>query len=616
MPVNIHFVQCSERQFPKAVLGFLAVGDKLVPYRGPPSLKTMHGALHDFKISVERSSFLAALKAERKPDPLKKLRRRFYNPKSSWHPEQHKIVPTVHTYVEKVSAEIWSKFVELKDSTSSRRPILSNITFAHRWAMSWLENHSKQFIDAPTDKNLGTAILPAALYDAFLCEALEKSYSRISLEMAGDIADQAVLRIREQVSLGAGHKLFCEKVSAFLLCLTAADSYRQPGGRLLIKVHKKVPSHRLVTVGTRWVTNPLAVFVSAYLQQIVDESVSVAKDTANVVDELERIEHQLSERHRIDSFDVEKLYPSLDQEKVLQSVRLVLVSFFSRRRVPLWGLLVEIICEFVNIILSSQVIVATFIVEGKREVFKQDIGITTGLACGTQLANVHLQALDLFVKSSLAGILFFKRFVDDALVIHEYESVDMVLQQFNMWQEGIVVTHEDDEAYNHTTFLDLDIVISAGSIVYKTHRKNTNTYQYLPATSNHSSSTFKAIIHTELFRLLRTNKFINDYEWQVRFFRSKFLARGHSVKTFDQIALKYSFACKAQILSGAKKAEVVQCIVPFKICYFQGLRSLGIGSILRKHSELLGQDLQAMLNPVLCNTSSQNLFRLRYARFR
>ena len=86
----------------------------------------------------------------------------------------------------------------------------------------------------------------------------------------------------------------------------------------------------------------------------------------------------------------------------------------------------EIICEFVNIIHSSQVIVATFIVEGKREVFKQDIGITTGLACGTQLANVHLQALDLFVMSSLAGIFFFKTFVDDALVIHEYESVDMV----------------------------------------------------------------------------------------------------------------------------------------------------------------------------------------------
>ena len=116
--------------------------------------------------------------------------------------------------------------------------------------------------------------------------------------------------------------------------------------------------------------------------------------------------------------------------------------------------------------------------------------ITTGLSCGTQLANVFLVGLDQHMQASLRSSLWlYKRFVDDVLVVHtQHVTAADILQGFNEWNVAITVTHDSSEKPEQTTFLDLKLVVRDMQIVYETHRKPLNTYMYLPSNSCHSSS--------------------------------------------------------------------------------------------------------------------------------
>ena len=153
-----------------------------------------------------------------------------------------------------------------------------------------------------------------------------------------------------------------------------------------------------------------------------------------------------------------------------------------------------------------------------------------------------------------------------------------------------------------------------GFIDYCTFRKPTNTYAYLPYVSNHGQSTFNAIVYTELHRLLRTNRNADSFDREVSFFRNKFLNVGHSPAAFDYIAGKFCFSRKSELLA-AKTGKVRSAIVPLKLCFFPGLAQLKLGSILSKHLNIIDSSISGLIRPVLCCTTSANLFRIRYNRF-
>ena len=79
-----------------------------------------------------------------------------------------------------------------------------------------------------------------------------------------------------------------------------------------------------------------------------------------------------------------------------------------------------------------------------------------------------------------------------------------IVHVFNRWNDDIEVTHDSSEHPAQTSFLDLKLSVRGMQIMYETHRKQMNTYMYLSSNSCHSSNVLKAIVHTELHRLLVT----------------------------------------------------------------------------------------------------------------
>ena len=247
----------------------------------------------------------------------------------------------------------------------------------------------------------------------------------------------------------------------------------------------------------------------------------------------------------------------------------------------------------------------------------QVLGITTGLSCGTQIANAFLVGLDQHVNAVLkSSIRLYKRFVDDVLIVHsQHISTADFVHVFNDWNNAINITHDSSEQPQQTTFLDLSLTVHGMQIHFETHRKPMNTYMYLPSNSCHNSRVFKAIVHTELHRLLITNMHEHNYYKHVMFFMQKLMHRGYSRSDFEAIVLKYPWHLKSERCSRSKK-EQNQSLVCLKVKYFDGIEQLRFSSILNKHLKVLEESWPGQLKPILCQLSSPNLFRIRYQRFR
>ena len=193
---------------------------------------------------------------------------------------------------------------------------------------------------------------------------------------------------REVRDFWFSHDVLHEKQLIYLSCLLDLP-VRIPRGRLLVKIHKEELGARLIAAGTRWLTNPHALMSAKFLQPLVLEESSIAKDTQDVLSALESV--KLNPASKIASFDVEQLYPSMDPTAVAGSIRIALTAYYNRHPVRRFGALIEALMMILHIVFAGQVLSFNFNSSvGKGHVlYTQAVGITTGLACAVQLANLY-----------------------------------------------------------------------------------------------------------------------------------------------------------------------------------------------------------------------------------
>eukprot|EP00929_Paragymnodinium_shiwhaense_P069069 TRINITY_DN34844_c0_g1_i3.p1 TRINITY_DN34844_c0_g1~~TRINITY_DN34844_c0_g1_i3.p1 ORF type:complete len:246 (+),score=34.18 TRINITY_DN34844_c0_g1_i3:954-1691(+) len=243
---------------------------------------------------------------------------------------------------------------------------------------------------------------------------------------------------------------------------------------------------------------------------------------------------------------------------------------------------------------------------------RQTVGITSGLAAGTQFANIYLLSFDLYNSNTLRSNLFFYiRYIDDALMILDKSVTKAyVLEQMNMFENGISLTSESEDRALQDHFLDLDIQSKQDGFTFKTYRKPQCLYMYLPFISNHNANIKKSVIMSELHRLRKTNDSALDFKAQCCFFRKKLRARGYPGRFIDDTFRKVEWNDK---FVNSEQQQVTKRIVPFKLLHFVSCDSLGIAKTLSHHWKC--SKLSDEVRPVVCYSGARNLFVRRFRRF-
>ena len=298
-----------------------------------------------------------------------------------------------------------------------------------------------------------------------------------------------------------------------------------------------------------------------------------------------------------------------------------LATWYEARRIKRWGALVEFHMDLLKVIIEAQMVTFKPLSSAEPlQVFQQVLGIVTGLSVATQTANLFLVGLDLSLHAAFnLHVLCNKRFVDDYLVA--YISSDdcnpnLMLSTVNNWHPSITVTCSGLDVATEVAFLDFLISAKGSDFECSTYCKPLCLYQYLPYSSCHARATFRAIVMTEITRLVRTCDTESMFCKCWNFSFAKFRARGYPAKLLFDCLNKRNFKDKLKlddiVLNRKPKAERdARIVVPFKLQYFPGADSPRFGSVLRTNAK----DMNLKVKPVLCSKFSKSLFRLSYARF-
>ena len=465
--------------------------------------------LAEFRSTVVRKSVILDFKTSYE-DPLKRLRRNFYKP-VPWTPEVDKVNPKVLEFLGEFSADVLFSFHEAKNCECILRP-RNNLSTPDHWAQQWLRENRHRLIDVPTDKNLGCAVVKRESYNDQMHARLNECYVEIQYNDVASVVSSVKSQAIEVLDFASDFKVLHAKQVDYCKCLF--ENYKMPIARQLVKVHKNPVSTRLLAASTRWITNPLAILLAMFLQPIINFWNSVASDTMDVITNMR--DQDFSEgRKNMATFDVDKLYPSLDPAQVLISCRRLAIQFFSSKQTRNWGVLVEVLVTLLDIVLHAQVVrFCKLHADGTSTThfYLQISGITTGLSCACQIANLHLVGMDNFVKDSLCRQIFaYKRFIDDILIVYSSDiTVESIPELLNQFEPGIKVTHEEEDPHR-VDFLDVTFIIHDKHLRHVTYRKKLNAYAYTPANSCHPDSVFCAIIATEFIRLRRTCSHTSDF---------------------------------------------------------------------------------------------------------
>ena len=147
-------------------------------------------------------------------------------------------------------------------------------------------------------------------------------------------------------------------------------------------------------------------WIGCKLQTVVFAAESIANDSLDIMRGLLRIEsvtsRQVLDNACVHSFDVEKLYPSIDPFRAIGAIRYALTDFFTSFPTPFWGLLVEAASDLNLYMFEAQVVSfksLTLVPLHVRSIidtsyFVQSSGIATGLSCATQIANNCMLSFD------------------------------------------------------------------------------------------------------------------------------------------------------------------------------------------------------------------------------
>ncbi|CAF1008423.1 unnamed protein product [Brachionus calyciflorus] len=203
----------------------------------------------------------------------------------------------------------------------------------------------------------------------------------------------------------------CTTCNGQLKKLKHCNVYKTGSFRILPKIHKDKFGIRPIINCLNHPTSILCLFIDQFLQPLVKECGTVIKDSQEVLQILNETTFNMVKLF-IYSCDFESLYTNIDPDHAIDALcDFLLNTYFNcNDHLDIIGFR-----EILKLIFSNSI----FEYEGIH--FIQIIGLPMGCKCGPTIANFYLYLLEKTWFNIRRELVFYKRFIDDILIISPVE---------------------------------------------------------------------------------------------------------------------------------------------------------------------------------------------------
>ena len=262
---------------------------------------------------------------------------------------------------------------------------------------------------------------------------------------------------------------------------------------LLPKIHKRtmnVPGRPVIS-NNGTATERISEYLDFHLKQIVPEIPHILEDTRDFLKRIADLS-DIPENAILVSFDVIGLYPHIPHDDGLKFMKM----FLDNRKDKTVS--TESLIELANIVLKENYF------ELGDQAYQQMLGTAIGTIFAPTYANLFMAGLEkeIFETSEFKPFLWL-RYLDDIFCIWTQgrEKLEEFFSFLNEFHPTIKFTME--QSTDTINFLDVKVTKVQNQLETDLYTKNTDTHQYLHASSCHRNTHKKSIPYSQAVRMKR-----------------------------------------------------------------------------------------------------------------
>uniref|UniRef100_A0A803JHB8 Reverse transcriptase domain-containing protein n=1 Tax=Xenopus tropicalis TaxID=8364 RepID=A0A803JHB8_XENTR len=329
--------------------------------------------------------------------------------------------------------------------------------------------------------------------------------------------------LAELVGEAFANGLISEKIRDYLI----PRNPRIPLFHHLPKVHKKErpPVGRPIVSGIASLNEKLSEYVDLYLQPLVQRLTSYVRDTKHVLQMLSNFTWQ--DTYSWGTVDVTSLYSCIPHDKGLQAIAYHLETYSTYDTFTK-----DFILDSITYLLSHNF----FKFDGTF--YLQKCGTSMGAKFAPTYANLYMgwwEETHIYggTHDLLSNIVFYKRYVDDLLLIWQGSEFDFdnLVSFFNHNVLNLHFTSDFNIA--HISFLDLKLTGSDCKVETTVFRKACSGNSLLRADSCHPNHMFRGIPLGQFYRIRRNCSTLESFVEQACLLRDRFLDRGYTMRSLS-----------------------------------------------------------------------------------
>ena len=377
--------------------------------------------------------------------------------------------------------------------------------------------HNRSIVIKPTDKNLGIAIIDLSEYvEAGYSKLDSRNYLRQQDVSYDKIAKNLIMRFIKldimQVKTNTAdinytlpmdwgqftfNQYFSEALHLIMYYFSHPDLIVLCRYYVIPKAHKNPRGWREICANPRWITSIGSYTAHTLLMPIVEELPSYIKSSNELIIELNKIE--CNNECAFLQADIESMYPSIN----IQDGILVLEHVLRGWEYP------TNIQEFIKEI-TEWVLIHNYMTFNNR-IYLQINGTAMGTSLSVAFSCLYVGykeniAIQQFKNMGLPDPLIYKRLIDDTMAIFHDKYTAAIYMEILKTCIGEGLTLEYNIDTDSCTFLDVklyknDTFRNHNKIATTLYQKLMNKYLFLPPTSAHSISIFRAWITSYITRI-------------------------------------------------------------------------------------------------------------------